>query len=375
MLSSNGYELLAGARRAAAAAADDAARLDRETAFPADDVRRLAEAGLLTAPVPARAGGAGLGSDLLGSPLLLELLRLIGHASLPLGRLYEGHVNAWRLIARHGTGEQIDRLAHDAGAGHLFGVWNTDPGEPVRLVAEGGGWRLEGAKVLASGAGHVTRPLVTATAPDGAVRLLVVSVPVDPTRADLSAWQATGMRASLSGRFELGGLQMGPADLLGAPGAYQEQPDFTAGAWRFAAVQLGGIEAIVDAVGTHLRRLDRTRHPLQRARVGQMTLAAVTARLWLERAVALLAGEKAEPEALIAYVNLARTAVERAGLEVIELAQRSVGLAAFMAPHPLERLMRDLAVYLRQPNPDGALDQAAGFTLERAERIGELWVP
>jgi hypothetical protein len=26
-----------------------------------------------------------------------------------------------------------------------------------------------------------------------------------------------------------------------------------------------------------------------------------------------------------------------------------------MAPHPLERLMRDLRTYLRQPNPDGAL--------------------
>jgi hypothetical protein len=35
-----------------------------------------------------------------------------------------------------------------------------------------------------------------------------------------------------------------------------------------------------------------------------------------------------------------------------------VGAAGFIAPHRLERLLRDLRTYLRQPNPDGA---AGGF--------------
>jgi hypothetical protein len=54
-------------------------------------------------------------------------------------------------------------------------------------------------------------------------------------------------------------------------------------------------------------------------------------------------------------MNAARGAIERAALNVMELAERSVGAAGMMAPHPLERLMRDLRTYLRQPNPDGAL--------------------
>ena len=39
-------------------------------------------------------------------------------------------------------------------------------------------------------------------------------------------------------------------------------------------------------------------------------------------------------------------------------AEQAIGAAGMIAPHPFERLMRDLRTYLRQPNPDGA---AAAF--------------
>ena len=82
---------------------EHAADLDREAAFPAADVAALAATGLLTAPVPRAAGGLGLGSEALGSPTLLAVLRLLGSGNLSLGRLYEGHVNAWRLIATYAS--------------------------------------------------------------------------------------------------------------------------------------------------------------------------------------------------------------------------------------------------------------------------------
>ena len=40
------------------------------------------------------------------------------------------------------------------------------------------------------------------------------------------------------------------------------------------------------------------------------------------------------PEQLVAYVNLARLAVEAAALELMQLVQRSVGLQAFLRPEP-----------------------------------------
>ena len=63
-------------------------------------------------------------------------------------------------------------------------------------------------------------------------------------------------------------------------------------------------------------------------------------------------------------VNLARVAVEQACLDAMRQVQRGLGLAAFLAPHPAERLMRDLATYLRQPAPDAVLTEAAAYFLE-----------
>ena len=65
--------------------------------------------------------------------------------------------------------------------------------------------------------------------------------------------------------------------------------------------------------------------------------------------------------------------MERAALDVLELAQRSVGLGAFLRPNPMERMMRDLATYLRQPAPDRVLAGAAAFVLTAPEEPGDLW--
>ena len=65
--------------------------------------------------------------------------------------------------------------------------------------------------------------------------------------------------------------------------------------------------------------------------------------------------------------------IETATMEAIGLVQRSLGLSAFLEPNPAERLMRDLATYLRQPAPDEALTEAAGWFLESGcelERLG-----
>jgi hypothetical protein len=66
-------------------------------------VAALRSIGLLAAPLPPGLGGCGLGTVPEGAAPLCAALRLIGRASLPLGRLYEGHVNALRLVLRHGS--------------------------------------------------------------------------------------------------------------------------------------------------------------------------------------------------------------------------------------------------------------------------------
>jgi alkylation response protein AidB-like acyl-CoA dehydrogenase len=361
------HRALRAAGLVAAAAAERAPGIDRHGAFPAEDIAHLRAAGLLAAPLPEAWGGAGL-CEPQRVDSLRAVLTAVGRGSLPLGRLYEGHVNALALILRYG-GDERGRLLADARDGHLFAVWNTEP-DPGGLAVAGAS--LSGAKSFASGAGFVTRPLVTARLSDGERQMLVVPLaPAD--RADLASWRVQGMRASATGTLDFTDLPVSEAMPVGRPSDYGRQPFFFAGAWRFLAVQLGGIEAIVGAHRAHLQATGRGGDPHQRARLGRAVQAAETAHLFVAEAARTAIREAGSPQAVIAYVSLARGAVERAGLDVIELAQRSVGLQGFMETHPLERLTRDLATYLRQPGPDGALDGVADYAMGVERPVNELW--
>ncbi|MET7243901.1 acyl-CoA dehydrogenase family protein [Methylobacterium sp. EM32] len=363
-------DCVAAARRVSALAVARADAQDRDDGFPAEDVDDLAQGGLLAAPVPAGEGGAGLGQE-PGAADLAEVLRLVGLGNLALGRVYEGHVNALQLVARYAAPAERRALFADARTGHLFGVWNTEP--PANGLVLGADGRLSGVKTFASGAGRVTRALVTARRPgDGRPLMLVVAL--DPgTRADLSAWHAQGMRASATGTVDLTGLA--PEAVLGGPDDYHRQPHFSGGAWRFAAVQLGGIEAVFEAWRGHLARTGRGDDSHQLARLGEGAIALEGARLFVSRAAALVSEEALAVERVVAFVDLTRLAVERAGLEVLGLAQRSVGLQGFLRGHPLERLSRDLATYLRQPAPDRALTGAAATILAADGPVAALWEP
>ncbi len=367
------YDAIAAARQVAATAATRAADQDRDDGFPSDDVADLAHMGLLAAPVPSGAGGAGLGEE-PGARRLAAVLRLLGYGSLALGRIYEGHVNALQLVACYGAPGQRERLFSDARDGHLFGVWNTEPPEGGLALQDGAdSMSLTGVKTFASGAGYVTRALVTTRGPGGSGTLMLV-VPLETgTRADLSAWRAHGMRASATGTLDFSGVVVTAEDVLGEPDDYFRQPDFSGGAWRFAAVQLGGIESVFDAWRGHLAATGRGGDPHQLARLGEGAIAVEGARLWVERAAGTASDAALPPERVVALVNLARLAVERAGLDVLQLAQRSVGLQGFLRPHPLERLSRDLATYLRQPGPDRALTAAAEEILNARGMAGDLW--
>ena len=150
---------------------------------------------------------------------------------------------------------------------------------------------------------------------------------------------------------------------------------FSLGALRFAAVQLGGMERLFDLLRRHLQETNRGQDPHQAARVGGAAMAIETAGLWVTQAAKIAEAPSGlrPPEQLVAYVNLARLAVEAAALDLMPLVQRSVGLQAFLRPNPIERISRDLATYLRQPGPDRALTNAAAWILAQPACVQDLW--
>ena len=332
--------------------------LDANEAFPTQDLELLRQLGLLLAPLPVRFGGLGAGTEPAGADLLVAVLAALGQGNLAVGRLFEAHVNALHLIATYGSTGQIEHAAADARTGHLFGLWVTDlAGHPLTLETGA----LRGGKGPCSGAGYVTRALVTVSTTTG-TRMAVLPVDgtvlVEPMRGALQ-----GMRAAANGvvRFDATAL---PSDaLIGQAGDYLREPHLSCGAWRTTAVTLGGLNALVAATGDQLKRKGQENALLQQDRFGRMLIAQETARLWTDAAAQRTEAGEGSVAGRVAYVNLARIAVETACLDAMRLSQRALGLAAFVRPNPVERLLRDLAVYLRQPAPDAVLTEAAHYTL------------
>ncbi len=324
--------------------------------FPADRLDALNAAGALT--------GFTTVPSVEAVDTLDRVLRLVGGADLSLGRIYEGHVNAAQLVDAYGDDGQRAFLA----GGRVAGVWNTEPAPGMTIAPAGDGrWRLGGAKSFATGGGHIDAALITAGLPDGGKQLVLVDIADHADRSDNGAWRVRGMRATGSGLYDFDGLIVGPDALIGAPGDYEREPRFSAGAWRFTAVQLGAVEALVRHLRDHLVRTGKGDDPVQRRRFADCVVAARSAGMWVRRAARM--AEAADPRA-VPFVLMTRGVVEEAGLLVMDAAARGVGTASFFEDSRIDRITRDLGLYLRQPAPDQARDRAAAAWLD-ADRWGD----
>jgi alkylation response protein AidB-like acyl-CoA dehydrogenase len=194
------------------------------------------------------------------------------------------------------------------------------------------------------------------------------------TKHDPNWWQPSGMRATASYKVDFSNVELDAGAIIAGPEDYNRQPWLSAGAIRFVAVQLGGAEALFDATRQYLQSLNRTHDPYQEARIGQMAIAIESGNLWLKGAADLIAayaprfgGEchqhHPDSDRLVVYVNMARTAIEQICMDAIQLCERSVGTRGLLPPYPMERIIRDLSLYLRQPNFDLTLQSVGQSAL------------
>ncbi len=283
--------------------------------------------------------------DAAGRMALLRTLYAIGREDLPLGRLFEGHVDALQIVSRYGTASQASAAQGAARTGAVFGVWNADRADlPLRLEAG----RLSGGKAFASGAGIISHALVSVDA-EGGRQLLLLDLAQAPPEVNRDWWRTTGMQRSETHLVRWADAPLSADALIGDPGDYVCEPWFTGGALRFAAVQAGGVAALVDGVRDHLVAQGRAEDPHQAARLADLYLAAQAAADAVARAADV---PSEDVPVLLAHVAAARIAVYRAGEAALTIAQAAVGVQAMFVDHPLSERIGDLAVYLRQPGPD-----------------------
>lgn len=380
----NFFELLNKAENISAEAISEASETDSTDAFPARTFEKLAEADLLDAVIPERFGGTGLGTKAGTTRALLTLLKTLGYGNLVVGRIYEGHFNAWQLIGEYAENEQFEKLAEDSlRRKNLFGVWNTEAGDGVKILRSSENkFRLEGAKTFASGVGFVDHSIVTGKTEDGGWQMFVAPVKRSETTIDDSWWKPLGMRSSRSFRVDFSGVEISADELLGKPEDYYRQPFFSGGAIRFAAVQLGAAEFLLDSTRDFLRKLDRTNDPFQQMRLGEMAIAVESGNLWLARSAKVFdeyLGEnsvekKSSREAkILHYAGMMRTAIEQICQSVMINCERSIGSRGLLQPLHFERVIRDLKMYLRQAAPDATLAGIGKFVLDADERIEKIW--
>lgn len=290
------------------------------------------------------------GSDPTSAPAMLELLRAlyaIGRRDLPLGRLFEGHVDATQIVLRYGAPAQQRALADALAAGALLGVWGAAlPGEPLRLEAG----RLGGGKAYASGADICTHALVTADTDDGQ-QLILIDLAASPPAIDRAWWHTHGMQRSGSHIVRWERSAIAPDQRIGPPDSYAREPWFSGGALRCAAVQAGGVAALFDHTRAHLLALGRAGDPHQAGRLAELLRLAEAAAAPVRRAAEQWF-EAPDIATRLAWVSAARVAVLDAGERACLVAEQAVGLPGRFDTHPIAAAIADLGTYLRQPAPD-----------------------
>ena len=327
---------------ALATVAHGAAERDREPRprFPGDAMAALERAGVL-------AGGLPFSEQ-------LEVVRDVARADPAVARIVDGHLNAVERLAVHGEEPLREDELQAVAAGRLrLGVWGADPrgdeGDPARIV-DGA---LRGTKTFCSGAGGLHRAIVLA-----GDRLAYVDL-TRGTTVDEGWFAGAGMRASVSHRVVFDGAPV--LAVLGPPGAIAQEPWFARDAVRTAATWAGAVDALADeAIRLLASRRDST--DLERLAAGRIRAEQRTVALWLaEGARRGDAGTLGREDG--AYL---RQAIAAASTRLVDEAARACGSHPFATGGGLDRVRRDLELFVLQHRLDPIVARAGAAALEEA---------
>jgi hypothetical protein len=327
---------------ALALVAEGAAARDREPVarFPVEAIGALQDAGMLAGDLPF--------SEQLG------VVRDVARADASVARIVDGHLNAVERLAVHARPPLRDTELRAVADGRLLlGVWGADPraseGEPAR-IRDGA---LYGTKTFCSGAGGLQRAIVLAG------DLLAYVDLGSGVTVDADWFAGSGMRASVSHRVVFDGAPV--LAQLGPPGAITQQPWFARDAVRTAATWAGAADAAADEA---LRLLAAT--PVHSELV---CLAAGRIRTE-QRTIALLladGGARGDADTLGAADSAyLRHAIATAAARLLDEAARACGSHPFATGGALDRIRRDVGLFVLQHRLDPIVARAGAAALEEA---------
>ena len=351
-----------------------AAAYDREAAFPAQDFADLYRSGLLNIAVPPEFGGLGLG-PYRGNVLTLWLVtKEFAKVDLSLARCWEGHSNSMALIDGMGTEGQKQRwFSGVVNKGETWVAWSGEP--QARASTEkfafgttttkvDGGYVINGNKAFATSAGGAHRAilLVSTVGPGGArhingnpesLLLLACDLTDSSVHIDPSWWDPIGMRATASHVVRFDETFIADDDVIGSPGQYLAESWQTCFIPHYAASFLGAAEGAYEFTLAYIRSQNKKADPYVQHHIGQSAINVETGHLWLQY-VARLWDTGRHDQAQSAG-SRARHIMEHLAEDTVKRSIRACGARCLNRPSPLERIYRDLSLYVRHDNDDHLL--------------------
>ncbi|MFB9992441.1 acyl-CoA dehydrogenase [Deinococcus oregonensis] len=333
--------------------APKAAEFDRSGEYPHEQLRGLAELGLMGATVPEEWGGAGL--DSVTYALCLEEIAAADASVAVIVSVQNGLPE--QMILRYGTDAQREQYLRPLATGQHIGAFClTEPGAgsdaaSLRLKAEadGAGWTLNGSKAWITSGGQAHTYLVMArTGGAGARGVSCFVVPHDaPGLSFGKPEEKLGLHAAHTTTVSFDGVRVGREQLVGEEG----QGLIIA----LASLDAGRIGIAMQALGIARSALEHAgRYALEREQFGKrisefegvsFKIAQMAAHTEAARMVALKAawlkdaGQPYGKEASIAKL-LASDAAVNCARDAIQI----FGGNGYSRDYPVERLYRDAKV-------------------------------
>ena len=360
--------LLEAARRITTEVIAPAAeRLDAEAAWPAQEMRALADAGLMGLNAPKEVGGHGLGLSALAA-----VARLIAHESPSVALCYALHCVGTAVLAAKATEYQRDTYLRPIARGeHITTLALSEPGTgshfyipETRLERDGDAYVLNGTKSFVTNGGRADSYVASTVGIEpgggGGEFSMVVLDEGQPGMDWGSDWAGLGMRANSSRTVRLENVRLPAANLLGEEGDQLwfvfevVAPYFlVAMAATYTGVAEASLELARQSVGS--RRHSHTGEllgadPVVAHRLGELWVRVHGARGFLESASA--AGDAGDSEALTSILGCKVAAVD-AAVHTANEAMTLAGGRAYGANSKLARMLRDArAGHVMAPTTD-----------------------
>jgi alkylation response protein AidB-like acyl-CoA dehydrogenase len=351
-----------------------AAQYDRTATFPAENFDDLFHSRLNAPAIPIEHGGLGLGPYRGDIFTLWLVTKEFAKADLSMGRCWEGHVNSLVLLDGIAGESQKERWFEGVvERGEKWVAWSGEPqarapSETARFGTTTGrvegGYVIEGTKVFATSApGAEWAILLVNTAGPGGARhstdsrgevLMLGCELADPTiEVDGSWWDPIGMRATVSHLVRFNRTFIPDANVIGYPGQYLKEGWQTCFIPHYAATFLGAAEAAYDFALEYLVSQGKTGDPYVQHHIAQMAINVESGHLWLRHVARMWESGQVE-EAQLAG-SRCRHVIEHLAEDTVRRAIRACGARSLNRPGPLERIYRDLSIYVRHDNDDQIL--------------------